>query len=131
MKRSLQFVAVLVIAFLTAQPALALITCAFDPSPIAFACPMEMSGMNAMDAGCPMSRNIQTSGCAHDCCTHPAAAGVAPFAAPVKPRPILLTQSIELQLAIPTALPAIVAAPFSSPGFSPPPRYILHQTFRI
>jgi hypothetical protein len=131
MKRLFQFVAVLVTAFLAAQPAQALITCAFDPSPIASACPMEMSGMNAMAAGCPMSRNAESSGCAQDCCTHPAA-GIAPaITAPVKPRLNPLPQCLEQQLAIPTAQPVTGDSPLAAPAFRSPPRYILNQTFRI
>ena len=129
MRRCLQFVAVLVIAFLAAQPAAALITCAFDPSPIPSACPMEMTGMNAMGAGCPMSPNLGTSGCAQDCCTHPAAASVTAIAL-VKPR-LNLPQRLEQQLAIPIAQPVTGDAPLAAPTFSPPPRYILNQTFRI
>jgi hypothetical protein len=130
MKRLFQFVAILVVAFLAAQPAQALIACAFDPSPIASACPMEMSGMNAMGAGCPMSRDMETSGCAQECCTHPAAASATAIAAPVKPR-LNLPQHLEQQLAIPTAQPVDSDSPLAAPAFRSPPRYILYQTFRI
>jgi hypothetical protein len=130
MKRLFQFVAVLVIAFLAVQPAQALINCAFEPSPIASACPMEMSGMNAMGVGCPMSNNMETSGCAQDCCTHPAAASATAIAAPVKPRLNLLPQHLEQQLAIPTAQPVDSDSPLAPPTFRTP-RYILHQAFRI
>jgi hypothetical protein len=130
MKRLVQFVAVLVIAFLAAQPAQALITCAFDSSPITSACPMEMSGMNSMGADCSMSRNMETSACAPDCCTHPAAVATA-IAVPVRPRLSRPPQYLEQQLANPTAQPVTGDSPLAAPTFSPPPRYVLPQTFRI
>jgi hypothetical protein len=74
---------------------------------------------------------LETSGCAQDCCTHTAVASVATLAAPVKPRLTAHPQFDDFELAIPTAQPVTGDSPLAAPTFSPPPRYILNQTFRI
>jgi hypothetical protein len=126
MKRLIQFVAVLLVALMAGVPALAAVTCSMSNSPQASACPMEMS---SPAADCPMAQ-MDDSGCAQECCSHPLPAGVAPMTATVRPELKAALVAILLPVSLdPAAMVAVHVQSAIDP--SPPPRYILNSVFRI
>jgi hypothetical protein len=126
MPRRFQFVAILVISLLAAQPAIAGLTCA-----MANAAAVCTHHMPAMAADCPMHQSATASFCQPDCCSHAQPVFTAPFTAAAKPKLALLSQpSLLPAAAVPThaTLPARVRIEVFAPT---PPRYILQHAFRI
>jgi len=134
MKRVLQVVAVVVIAVLAAQPAVAGMTCGMltvanvNCGHGASLCGMAMSQMG-MD--CPMPEHVAGTGCLQECCQHGFPQGVVQAASGVKPK----AGGTELFMVLPAMTPApslsFAAPPPDSIVASAPPRYILLQVFRI
>jgi hypothetical protein len=131
MKRFLQFVAVVVVALLAAQPALAGMSCEMGTPASRHCAPCCDKGMSHMGMACPMQHQVAASGCGLSCCNDALPRGVALLAAGVKPK----AGRVEF-IAVAPRLVADTHATFVSapPGYSvaaAPARYILFQVFRI
>jgi len=125
MRRRLQFVTILAMALLAAEPALTGLSCSMDASGHSSDCHTSMA---AMGADCPM--NLEA--CAPDCCNH------------IQPPSMATASSLifKPKLAAPSALlgtsPVRPALPDHATGShqaeilgAPPPRYLLLRIFRI
>ena len=128
MKRLAQFAALLGMALLALQPALAALPCAVGaPAPCAPGCPMTMSDMGA---DCPMPASMVAGACPGSCCTMRATQPVGQLA--LLPRPTGASHatpvSRELTPQEATADPGIAR---SADPFVSPPLYLLHRVFRI
>jgi hypothetical protein len=130
MKKFLQLVAVLAIAVLTTQPALAGLTCGMGTTsslPCAPHCPMAM---RSMGMNCQMPR-ASRSGCMQECCRFGWPQAVVRSAAGARPKAALAPSF----LAVPAAASAnITVSSAPLPGdlaAASPPRHILFRVFRI
>jgi hypothetical protein len=131
MKKFLQFVAVALVAVLTAQPALAGLTCGMTPLtgvPCAPKCDMAM---HHMGANCPMHHHDTSSGCQQDCCRH----GWPPALVQSASKTRLKTSGTPFLFAIPAPASAPAAAFAAAPPedivAAAPDRHVLLQVFRI
>ncbi|HUD15067.1 MAG TPA: hypothetical protein VMQ56_15550 [Terracidiphilus sp.] len=125
MKRFLQFVAVMVVAVLATQPALAGLTCTMvaASAPCAPRCPMVVD--------CPMAHHGASADCLQDCCRYPLPQAIARSSRHAKPK----AGKTSLFLAAP-AIPQSTQASFVAPPpgnlvAAAPARTILLQVFRI
>ena len=129
MKRFVQLVAILAVAFLAAQPALAGLACAPAQSAACIpGCPMAMS---TMGPDCQMTGNTATGDCPQNCCSLSLSQTLAPLAAPKKLHISAFASALAPSFAILAPGPSLsVHAPISARAF-PPPRYLLNHAFRI
>lgn len=86
MKRFIQFVAVVVIALLAAQPALAGMKCEMGTPTDGQRAPCCHKAMSRMGMDCPMHHQVTASDCDQSCCNDALPQGVALLAAGVKPK---------------------------------------------
>jgi hypothetical protein len=131
MKRVLQFVAVVVVAMLAAQPALAGMQCEMGTAAIGHCAPCCHKVLRHMGMDCPMPHQVAASGCDQSCCHDALPRGVALLAAGVKPKAGRVEFIAVAPPMVAEADAAFMAAP---PGYSvaaAPARYILFQVFRI
>jgi hypothetical protein len=130
MKKVLQFVAVALVAVLTAQPALGGLTCGMAPSqgvPCAPKCDMAM---HHMGANCTMHHHDTGAGCQQDCCRHGWPPALVQSASKSRPK----TSGTPFLLAIPAPASAPAAFTAARPEdivAASPDRHILLQVFRI
>lgn len=131
MKRFLQVASLFVVAALTAQPALAGLTCSMGTAasePCAPHCPMAMGQMGI---DCHMPQQFAGVGCQQDCCQYAFPQALALSKA--DPRPKAAGASVFLVVPeVPQVTRPASGAP--TPGdlaSAGPPRYILLQVFRI
>lgn len=129
MKSLVQFVAVLAIALLAVQPAVAGLPCEDAArTTCAPGCPMSMNGMGL---DCPMASRMAAGACSENCCGH---------ALPQVTAPLAVAEGIKLAAsAAPSMLPGSISitelviarwTPIEA-RFTSPPRHILYQVFRI
>src|ERR1700731_898083 len=119
MRRRLQFVAIMVVALLAVEPALAGQSCSMDVSGHSSDCHAAMA---AMTADCPM--NLEA--CAPDCCNHIQQSSMATISSLIfkpkltAPRALLGTSLVH------PALPDYATGSHQADALGgPPPRYIL------
>jgi hypothetical protein len=131
MKKVFQLVGVALVAVLTAQPAIAGLTCRITvPSRMACTPAMDMT-MAQMGMSCPMHRHGAGSGCLQECCRNGWPPAVVRSAGKAKPR------MGDTRLLLADVYPALGRAtgfaipPAEEIGAASPPRYILLQVFRI
>jgi hypothetical protein len=131
MKRFLQFVAIVVVALLAAQPALAGMQCEMGTPASTHCAPCCHKAMRPMGMICPMSHQVAASGCDQSCCHDALPQGAALLAAGVKPK----AGRAEFIAVVPQMLEesdaAFAGAPPGSTVAAAPARYILFQVFRI
>jgi hypothetical protein len=131
MKRLFQFVAVVVVALLAAQPALAALPCNMGApacGPCAHCCGKTMSHMGM---ACQMAHKIAGAGCDQNCCHDALPRAVAQLTAGVKPKAggtVYLASEPQIVAGTDASL---VAEPPGKPAAAAPARYILFQVFRI
>jgi hypothetical protein len=131
MKRFLHFVAVVMVALLAAQPALAGMQCEMGTSASGYRTTCCHKAMSPMGMDCPMQHQVAVAGCGQSCCTDALPRGIALLAAGVKPK----AGRAEF-IAVAPRLVAETHATFvgAPPGYSvaaAPARYILFQVVRI
>ncbi len=127
MKRIAQFAAVLAIALLVAQPAIAGATCLFGPAAACVSgCPMA-----GMGPDCPMTGQTVASSCPMDCCSHAALQATDPQVAPSKVRVVVQPIAFAEHYKVSIANPIAVAREIVKIRSVSPPRYILNRAFRI
>ena len=131
MKKVFQLVGVALVAVLTAQPAIAGLTCRITvPSRMACTPAMDMT-MAQMGMSCPMHRHGAGSGCLQECCRNGWPPAGVRAAAKARPR------TGETQFFVTEPYPAHVGATaFAIPaaeeiGAERPPRYIMLRVFRV
>jgi len=131
MKKFFQLVAVVAIALLTSQPAIAGLTCGLVPPanlPCAPHCPMSMSHTGSK---CEVPLQASRSGCQQESCRFGWPQAVVRSVAGARHKAILT----PLFLASPAAAPAnIMVSSAPPPGDlaeASPPRHILFRVFRI
>jgi hypothetical protein len=131
MKRLIQFVAVVMVALLAAQPALAGMSCEMGTPASGHCAPCCHKAMSHMGTDCPMQHQVTTTDCDQSCCHDALPQGVALLAAGVKPK----AGSAEFIAVAPRLVmdadAAFVGAPPGSAVAAAPARYILFQVFRI
>ena len=131
MKRLLQFVAVVLVALLAAQPALAGMQCEMGTPASMHCAPCCHKAMSHMGMGCPMQHQVTASGCGQNCCHDALPQGVALLAAGVKPKAGRAEfLAVVSQMAAEADAPVVTAPPGYSVAAAPA-RYILFQVFRI
>ena len=129
MKRIVQFAAILAIALLLVQPALAASACLFGPAVACVTgCPMAMGGMRP---NCPMSSQMVASSCPMDCCSHSASQATEPVATADKMRAVAQPLTLAEFAVIPISNPALAAREINEIRGVSPPLTILNQVFRI
>jgi hypothetical protein len=131
MKRFLQFVAVVVVALLAAQPALAGMQCEMGTSARMHCASCCHKAMSHVGMDCPMQNQVAASGCDQSCCHDALPRGVALLAAGVKPK---AGRAEFIAVALPMVAEsdaAFMAAPPGNSVAAAPARYILFQVFRI
>jgi hypothetical protein len=131
MKRLLQVATFALIAVLTAQPALAGLTCGMTPLvsvPCAPKCDMAMSHMGV---NCAMHHHETGAGCQQDCCRHGWPPALVQAAS--KTRPKTSGTPFMLAVPVPASAPAatFAAAPPEDIVAAAPDRHVLLQVFRI
>jgi hypothetical protein len=137
MKRLLQFVAMVVVALLIAQPALAGVSCDVGASSVAGCTPgcgmasMGQMSPSSMGANCPMSPEISSDGCAQNCCLNGLAQVVAQPVAGAKSNLAKPLQFVPVAETLAVATPEFAVSPRTQFNSSAPPRYILFQVFRV
>jgi hypothetical protein len=131
MKRYLQIVAVVMVAILAAQPALAAMSCEMGTPASGHRALCCHKAMARMGMGCPMHHQVAAAGCEQNCCNYALPQGVAQLATGSKPK----TGSVEFIAVAPrlvTGADAVfVGAPPGNTVAAAPARYILFQVFRI
>ena len=131
MKKALQIVAIALVAVLTAQPALAGLTCGMTPSKAMPCVPKCDMAMHHMGANCPMHHHDTGTGCLQDCCRH----GWPPALVQSASKTRLKTSGTPFLLAVPGPVLASAAtfapAPPEKIVAAAPDRHILLQVFRI
>lgn len=130
MKKAAQFVAVLVVLLLVAQPANAGLNCTAKLLPCMPGCPMHQS-MSDMGPDCPMSMQMAAHDCSPSCCPDITLRNTAAMATPTKLRFTLAALAVASSA---EASPAVETAAISSPNlirFASSPPYLLNQVFRI
>jgi hypothetical protein len=131
MKRLLQFVAVVMVAMLAAQPALAGMQCEMGTSASGHRAPCCHKAMSRMGMNCPMHYKVAATGCDQNYCHDALPQGVALLAAGVKPK---AGRAQFIAVAPQMVAEADAAYGYASPGnavAAAPARYILFQVFRI
>jgi len=131
MKKVLQLVGVALVAVLTAQPAIAGLTCGISvPSRVACTPAMDMA-MAQMGMSCPMHRHGAGSGCLQECCRNGWPPAVVRSVSKARPR----TAGTQLFVAQANAAEVGVAAfaipPAEDIGAASPPRYIMLRVIRV
>jgi hypothetical protein len=130
MKKYLQLVAVLAIALLTAEPALAGLTCSMGTAsalPCAPHCPMAK---HRMGMNCQMPR-ASRMGCMQECCRFGWPEATVKSAQGNKPKAAVSAISIANRVATEGPITAYAAPSPSDLVASSPPRHILFRVFRI
>jgi hypothetical protein len=131
MKRFLQVVSVFVVALLTAQPALAGLTCtmrALASVPCVPHCPMAMSQM-ARD--CQMAQQAAGADCQPNCCRYPTPQAVVRSASKSRPKAARTPFVLAVHAVSQRIHPAFIAPPAGDLAAAAPPRHILLQVIRI
>jgi hypothetical protein len=131
MKRVFQFVAVVVVALLATQPALAGLPCNMGApacGPCAHCCGKTMSHMGM---ACQMAHKVAGAGCDQNCCHDALPRAVAQLTAGVKPKAGGNVYLASVPQTVSDADASFVAAPPGKPAAAAPARYILFQVFRI
>ena len=131
MKKILQIVAFALVAVLTAQPAVAGLTCGMTVSPVAACAPACGMGMSQMGANCPMPHHGTDTGCLQDCCRNGWPQAVVQSASKAKPK---AARTGYLQTApnpSPAGMAAFAAQPREEIVAAGPARHILLRVFRI
>jgi hypothetical protein len=131
MKKVLQIVAAALVAVLTAQPAIAGLTCGIRVSPAAECVPACGMAMSQMGADCPMPHHGADTGCLQDCCRNGWPQAVVQSAAKARPK---AARARFLQAApspVPTGSAAFAASLREEIAAAGPARHILLQVFRI
>jgi hypothetical protein len=131
MKRVLKIVAVALAAVLTAQPALAGLTCGLKSFADAPCVPKCGKATSRMGASCPMHRHASGNECLQDCCRNgwpQAVVRSASKATPKASRSQLLPAEPGPAAAGNATFAALPEGKIAAAG---PPRYILLQVFRI
>jgi hypothetical protein len=131
MKRFLQFVAVVMVVLLTAQPALAGMSCEMGTPASGHRASCCHKAMSRVGMNCPMHHKIAASGCEQSCCYDALPQGVALLAAGVKPKAGRADCFIVVPRMVAEADAPFVAAPPGNTIAAAPARYILFQVFRI
>jgi len=128
MKRLLQIAGWLACTLLAVQPAVEGLACTLTMPGAGMVCPM---GMSEMSPDCPMAQQMAEAGCMQDCCNHAVPRTAAPAFAPAKRRAGTVMAATTAAVVAPQI--SRQTAPIGSPASvsSSPPRYILHQVFRI
>lgn len=123
MKRLLQTVAVLVASVLAVQPALAALACSAESR-----CPMAMSEMGP---DCPMAHSLEAANCSPDCCDHSTLGASQSWVTLSRPKNHAVDPAPAAGIVV-FSTPAVGRGILPDPATqSSPPRYILHQVFRI
>jgi hypothetical protein len=131
MKRVLQVVAFALVAVLTAQPAIAGLTCGMTAAPVAACAPACGMAMSQMGAHCPMPHHGTDAGCLQDCCRNGWPQAVVQSASKAKPK-AARTQFLQAALSpAPVGMAAFAAPPREEIAAAGPARHILLQVFRI
>ncbi|MGA2538427.1 MAG: hypothetical protein ABSF53_20625 [Terracidiphilus sp.] len=130
MTKLLQFVAGFVVAILTAQPALAGLTCGTRTlnAPCAPTCAMMHHGAGA---DCQMPEHGAGSGCLLDCCRLGSPLAVSRSATGKKPRSNAMLSFLAPPPRVPMAGRILFAHVPAKLVACSPPLYILFQVFRI
>jgi hypothetical protein len=126
MKRFLKLVAVIVVAGLTAQPALAGLMCQMVASasvPCAPRCPMA--------ADCPMAHHGASADCLQDCCRYPQPQAIARSSRQAKPKADNASRLLAVPADSRTTHPAFAVPLPGDLAAASPPRTILLKVFRI
>jgi len=131
MKRLLQFVALAVVASLTAQPALPGLLCAMGTHNIGSHAHCRGMAMSQMGMRCPMHRQAAGTGCNQNFCHDSLPTGVVQLAAVRKPKAGNTVYIAAAPRTAANAGTAFAAAPFNMAVASGPARYVLLQVFRI
>lgn len=131
MKRFIQFVAVVVIALLAAQPALAGMKCEMGTPTDGQRAPCCHKAMSRMGMDCPMHHQVTASDCDQSCCNDALPQGVALLAAGVKPKAGKVDCFSVAPRMVAVSDAPFVAAPPGNTFAAAPARYILFQVFRI
>src|SRR5271157_739325 len=131
MKRFIQFVAVVMVALLAAQPALAGMQCEMGTPASGHCAPCCHKAMSHMGMDCPMQHQVTALGCDQNCCHDALPQGVALLAAGVKPKAGKVDCFAVAPQMVTESNAAFVAAPPGSKIATAPARYILFQVFRI
>jgi len=131
MKRFIQFVAVVVIALLAAQPALAGMQCEMGTPASGHCAPCCHKAMSHMGMDCPMPHQVADSGCGQNYCHDALPQGVALLAAGVKLKAGKTEFLVVMPQMVAEANAPFVAAPPGNKVAAAPARYILFQVFRI
>ncbi len=128
MKRHLQFVAILVICLLAAQPALAGFTCNMATAGTSPECSHNMP---AMAADCAMNQRVDASACESDCCGHAQPVFTATYTGALKPKLALLTLHVPIAAAAQPGRNSSSACAQTANAASTLPRYLVLHVFRI
>lgn len=131
MKRFLQFVALVVIALLAAQPALAAMSCEMGTSASGHHAPCCHKVMSHMGMGCPIHHQVTAAGCDQNHCHDALPQSVALLSAGVKPKAGRADFIAVMPRMVAEAGAPFVAAPPGKTVAAAPARYILFQVFRI
>jgi hypothetical protein len=125
MKKFLQFVAVMVVAVLATQPALAGLTCTMVAAsvPCAPRCPMVVD--------CPMAHHGASADCLQDCCRYPLPQAISRSSRQAKPKADRAPMFMLVPAIPQSTHPAFAAPPPGDLAAASPPRNILLQVFRI
>ncbi len=128
MKRPIQFIVVLVIAMLSAEPAVAGLFCSMDRAGSSLMC----AQMADMGPDCPMHGQTNSETCAPDCCNQaqPSSTVTTAFSS-AKPR--LAIVSVLDMTAITSPQPHDAGSFVEPPAVlsASPPRHLLLRVFRI
>jgi hypothetical protein len=131
MKKFFQFVAVVAIALLTSQPAIAGLTCGLVPPanlPCAPHCPMSMSHTGLK---CQVPLQASRMGCQQESCRFGWPQAVVRSAAGAKPKAIVSPLFLALPAVAPTGITTSAAPLQGDLVAASPPRHILFRVFRI
>ena len=131
MKRLLKFVAVVMVAMLAAQPALAGMQCEMGTPANGHRASCCHKAMSRMGMNCPMHHKVAATGCDQNCGNDALPQGIAQLAAGVKPK----AGKAEFIAVAPRLVAdedaAVRSAPPGNAVAAAPARYILFQIFRI
>lgn len=129
MKRLVQFVAVLAIGLLAAQPVLFGLSCvAGSGAACAAGCPMAT---NTMGLDCPMGNQMDASNCGQDCCAKAVPQAVVFAATPEKLKLVVAGSPAPVVVEAFAPRQALAVNARDDTRATSPPRYILDQVFRI
>jgi len=130
MKKVLQFVAVALVAVLTAQPTLAGLTCGMKPSPGMpdAACNMAM---DQMGTNCPMHSHGAGADCLLECCRNGWPQAVIQSASKARPKAVGTRFLLSTPSVAPAGVAVCAAPPADALAAAAPDRHVLLQVFRI